>query len=180
MAGTAGRFGPRQCVSAKGMGRRPPIASLWTASSDEREKQRCSRRRSSTLYLAVMICHYWQGVFHLRRQRRREDRLSRAPQATGCQRCFRANAACVFGMEACAQFVSRTLRALTHGPRIIPAIHPRARRAVARSTFGPAAPAPPVRHAAAQLSKSPRLRPARVRSLGFRLMIRGRSLITLE
>jgi transposase len=40
---------------------------------------------------------------------------------------FRALAPCVVGMEAClsAHFVSRTLRALGHEPRIIPAIYVR-------------------------------------------------------
>src|SRR5215469_1259563 len=57
--------------------------------------------------------------------RRREDRLRRRIRRLGLKDAFEKLPPCIVGMEAClsAHFVSRTLRALGHQPRIIPAIY---------------------------------------------------------
>src|ERR1700719_3963223 len=84
------------------------------------------KMESNTAPLAVIGVDIGKGVFHLvglgadgkiafRRKIRR----------LGLKDAFEKLPPCIVGMEAClsAHFVSRTLRALGHEPRIIPALY---------------------------------------------------------
>src|SRR5262249_46089004 len=71
-------------------------------------------------------CRHRQGSFSPRWLGHRWDkRLSPKNPAVGLKNVFEQLPPCIVGMEGClsAHFVSRTLRALGHEPRIIPAIY---------------------------------------------------------
>ena len=78
-------------------------------------------KTKTTASLAIVGVDIGKEVFHGHRW---DNRLSRKIRRLSLKDVFEQLPPCVVGMEAClsVHFVSRTLRALGHKPRIIPAI----------------------------------------------------------